>query len=158
MINACNAVLNGMKQCDARRIYGVPKSSLSEKVNGKRPPHTTWANSGNYTKFFTDDEELELIKHIDKMSEAGYGLSGKAFRELAFDFAVYLKKVDMDVLRNTSSKRIMSDGWFSRFKLRHENLKVSIMFTNIGGRIINNYQNTSPYSLQFFINVRITGN
>ena len=139
MIEACNAVHNGMSQQDARRIYGVPRSSLCEKVHGKRAPDTSWANSGNRTKVFTDDEELELIKHIDQMAEAGYGLSGKAFRELAFDYAVHLDKRDK-VHKNTKTKGIMSDGWFRRFKHRHENLKVGIMFTNISGIIINSYR------------------
>lgn len=60
-----------MKVKKAARIYGVPTQTLRDRVLNKIEID---ANMGNAT-LFTEQEEEQLVNHIETLSKLGYGMN-----------------------------------------------------------------------------------
>jgi len=80
--NALNAVNNSsMKIREAARAFGVPKSTLADRVNGKKNKITSQTAFSE----FTENLLVELIGHL---SDIGFGLSKKLFLNLVEEYLI----------------------------------------------------------------------
>ncbi len=93
----------------ASELYGVPKSTLSDKVLGKVPVK---CRSGP-SSYLTFEEEEELTSFILEMAKIGYALTRK--------------EVICIVQRIVDSKDIstnVSNGWWERYVQRHPHIRL----------------------------------
>ena len=80
MDKACEAVQAGkMSIRMAAEQYGVPKSTLHDKVAGKAPMNT---KSGSKT-YLTDEEEASLVEFLIGCASVGYAKSRREVQAIA---------------------------------------------------------------------------
>jgi len=86
-------MLNHMSVQRAATTYGVPVSTLKDRVLGNIPLDNV--QSGR-TQMFSKDQETMLARHLNSMAEVGYGYSRTEAINLASDYAVHLGLRDKD--------------------------------------------------------------
>ena len=83
---------NKMSIYKASREYGIPESTLRDRLKGRVPFYEEKLpviGSGN---FFDEDEENTLAEHFNHMSYLGYGFLKKDMQIIASDYAISLNK------------------------------------------------------------------
>ena len=98
----------------AARLYGVPQTTLRDRVRGRINPSTS--HSGP-PPLFTKAEEKNLVDHIIFLSEIGVGYTRRQVIDLATDYAKHIGKKD----GNTA----LTPRWFYNFMSRWPSLKVT---------------------------------
>jgi hypothetical protein len=104
---------NAMSIRKASALYGVPKTTLIDRLSGK--VHVDCVTTGAPTLFAQEQEAL-LARHIQTMAEVGYGYSRQETINLASDFAVSLGLRD----RNHP----LTDRWLYQFIRRWPELNI----------------------------------
>ena len=105
MFNAYQAVREmNMPVKRAARQYGVPQTTLRDRVAGRIDPETV---SSGPQALFTQEEEALFVNHLKAMAELGYGYSRSEVIDQASNYAVSLGKRDKD--------HPLSDRWFRGF-------------------------------------------
>jgi len=87
----------------AAKCYGVPRSSLQDRILGKVDLDTVKSGPD---PLFSQEQEALLCNHIKTMAEVGYGYSRQETMNLASEFAVQLG------LRQEGT--LLTDKWFLR--------------------------------------------
>jgi hypothetical protein len=105
MIKALTAVENGMKIRHASELYGVPKSTLHDRVTGK-VQHGTRPGPSAY---LTEEEEEELVEFLLRCAEIGY----------PHTISQILGIVQQLVNYKGISKKV-TQGWWQKFAQRHK--------------------------------------
>ena len=111
MVSALEAVKDGMPVKRVATVYGVPRSTLRDRVSGN-VEHGTKPGPSPY---LSNAEETELANVLVDVAKAGYGKSRSEIRRLAENVAC-----DKKVLKH---KKI-SDGWYRRFMARQSQLSL----------------------------------
>ena len=68
---------------EAARVYGVPATTLKERVSG-RVKHGTKSGA---SKYLNDDEEKELADFLKESSEVGFGKTRRDILNIAESYA-----------------------------------------------------------------------
>ena len=95
------------------RRFGIPEGTLRDRVKGKVGPEVT--KSGP-PPLFSLEEESNLVNHLKKMCELGFGYSTAEVLDLATTYAVNINKRD--------EGQTLSTQWFQRFQSRWPELSV----------------------------------
>lgn len=112
MEHAMEAVKSGkMGQNRAARVFGVPISTLKDRISG-RVKHGT--NPGP-SPYLTPKEESELHDFLVKVASIGHG---KTKREVITIVERTLKKKEM------ATDKFNGEGWWLRFMERHDKLSL----------------------------------
>ena len=112
MINAISAVTQeGMSVRRAAETYGVPRSTLGDRISG-RIVHGT---SSGASRFLNDDEEEELVSFILGCASIGYS---KTIKEILV--------VVQRTLESRGAHKVVSYGWWESFRKRHPNLTLRV--------------------------------
>ena len=111
MVAALEEVERGMPVKRAARLFGVPRSTLRDRVAGN-VKHGT--NPGP-KPYLTNTEETELASFLVDVAKAGYGKSRGEIKQIAENVAREKK-----VLKRTK----ISDGWYRRFMERQSDLSL----------------------------------
>lgn len=82
---------------------------------------------------FSANEEVELERYLKRTSDIYFGLSPNAVRKLAYEYAVFLKKV---IPAKWSDRLIAGKDWFTGFLKRHPSLSVCCSQTTTVARAI----------------------
>ena len=107
MDKACEAVQAGKISVRmAAEQYGVPKSTLHDKVAGKVPMK---AKSGK-KKYLTDEEEASLVEFLVGCASVGYAKSRRDVQAIAQQIAN---------AHNPGPEIEITKGWWDRFRQRH---------------------------------------
>lgn len=98
----------GLSVRRAAEAYGVPKSTLQDRVSGR----VQFGVKSGPPKFLTDEEELELVSFLCGCSAVGYAKS---------------KQEVMSLVRSIVQSKgiqgaLVTDGWWRSFKRRHGQL------------------------------------
>ncbi|XP_071123384.1 uncharacterized protein [Mytilus edulis] len=113
--NALQKVIaNEISAYKASVIYGVPITTLIDRVKGRVDPETM--KSGP-PPLFSLEQEAHLVNHIKKMSHLGYGYTRVEVTALASDYAVSIR------LKDKTDKQL-SLQWFRSFMDRWPDLKL----------------------------------
>ena len=109
MQKAIDAVRAGMSLCKAQKEFGIPKQTLSDRINGR------WKSTkpGRTTALF-QEEETALINYIKYMASIAHPLSVAAIKAFAWLIS-----------KRRNSKRFNSvtgpgHTWWAKFKKRHQ--------------------------------------
>ena len=112
MDKACEAVLSHKVSVRlAAEEYGVPRSTLNDKVSGKVPVQ---AKSGRKA-YLTDEEEDRLVEFLVGCASVGYAKSRRdvlAIAQQVFN------------ARNPDSDVELTKGWWDRFRKRHPEISL----------------------------------
>lgn len=114
------AMKNAFQACTERKMpvttaarqYGVPMSTLRDRVLGRVAPGT---HKSGTSCLFTLEEESEFVNHIQEMAELGYVYSRREVVDQATNYAVFLKKRDTNLS--------LSDKWYRGFVKRWPDMK-----------------------------------
>ena len=108
---AYNDIITGKLSMRRAAIeYGIPRSTLSDRVTGKVMGPTV--KSGP-TRYLNDSEELELENFIIKMAKIGYAYSRKEIIQLVQEFIDKKKPHD---------NIVVTSGWWECYRRRHPNI------------------------------------
>lgn len=108
MGRALNAiVVDGLSVRRAALLYGVPKSTLGDRVSGKVLCGATCGRE----KYLSDEEEEELATFIENCASVGYAKTRKQILALV-ERIMYARGIEVHV----------SDGWWVSFLKRHPSL------------------------------------
>ena len=99
----------GMSVYKAARVFGVPESTLRDRHLGLQPVENLPSHGPD--PLFTKEEEKSLIDHMTYMSNIGYGYSRQAFLDMAFEYAVILRK-------KSPNDPAFKGSWYQGFKKR----------------------------------------
>jgi hypothetical protein len=110
----------------AARQYGVPHSTLRDRVKGRIDPETIKPGPD---PLFSQEQEAKLVAHIKTMADLGYGFTITEVVDKATNYAVYLGKRSHD--------KPLSVKWFKGFRQRWPELRV------IKPRALSNYRASS---------------
>lgn len=97
----------------AARQYGVPASTLRDRVKGRIDPETLKPGPA---PLFSQEEEAKFVQHIKNMAELGYGFTISEVVDKATNYAVYLGKRSKD--------KPLSIKWYKGFRDRWPELRV----------------------------------
>ena len=104
----------GMAIRKAAAVYGVPYTTLADRVDGRVNIDTVKSGA---TPLFSLEQEALLARHLDTMAEVGYGYSRQETLNLATEYAVELNVRSRD-------HNPVSDKWLHNFLLRWPQLKL----------------------------------
>lgn len=134
MLNAIQAVADGMKLRRAAATYGVKHTTLFYRIKNKQDREQAQENdqvpidrSDYSSKFstsqvFTKTEEDLLVSYILKSSKINYGLTYMQIRILAYDYA---KRINKSIcVSKWDVNKIAGVDWLQGFKRRHPNLSL----------------------------------
>lgn len=107
--DAVAAVQSGMKLRDAQDEFGIPKSTLNRKINGKQPKV-----QGGQTCLSREEEEV-FVNHLIMLSEWGFPFSKL---DLRLTVKSYLDKSGRNVKRFKDN--IPGEEWARSFMKRHK--------------------------------------
>lgn len=93
----------------AAELYGVPRSTLGDHIRGRVLPG---AKSGP-SKLLSDEEELELLSFLCRLSEIGYPKTRRQVIELVQRIVSSRGHIDR-----------ISNGWWDSFQRRHPELSL----------------------------------
>lgn len=92
MTNAYRAVLEQNVSVKRASItYGVPQTTLRQRVLGRINPDTT---SSGPSPVLSQEEEAIFVEHLKCMAQLGYGYTASELVSMASNYAVYLQKRD----------------------------------------------------------------
>ena len=91
--------------------YDVPKSTLHDRVTGKVLPGAV----GGPPRYFTDEEEEELVRWLEGCTEVGCAKSVREVRGVVG--AIVGKKQNLE-------HATVNHGWWDRFRERHPHLRL----------------------------------
>ena len=111
MVSAMEEAERGMPVKRAARMFGVPRSTLRDRV-AENVKHCT--NPGP-VPYLTNAEEAELAGFLVDVAKAGYGKSRRDIKWIAESVAR-----EKNVLKHTK----ISDGWYRRFMERQSHLSL----------------------------------
>lgn len=94
----------------AAEMYGVPKSTLQDRISGRVP----FGKKSGPTKFLTDEEETELVNFICGCATVGYAKSKQQILSL----------VSNVVKSKGIQESAVTDGWWRSFKGRNAQLTI----------------------------------
>lgn len=106
------------------KAYNMSVMTLKRYVRKKREAIATGSSSPKYelnykhSLLFKENEELDLSKEMAAAGKLEHGLTPKAARLLAFEFAV---KNNINVPENWRKNKIASYDWLNGFMSRHTN-------------------------------------
>ena len=113
MTNANQAVREmQMPVKTAARQYGVPQTTLRDRVHGRIDPEMTTPGP---QALLSQHEEAVFVEHIKSMSQLGYGYSRSEVINQASSYAVFLGKRD--------EEHPLCDRWYRSFMDRWPELK-----------------------------------
>lgn len=110
LVSAVEAVQRGMSIRRACEEYGVPKSTLHDKVSGKSGLN---AKSGSQRRLLSDEEESRLAAFLCGCAAIGYAKSRKDVLAIAQQIVNS---------HHPESQPEVSKGWWDSFKRRHPEL------------------------------------
>ena len=127
---ASKEVLNDKKSFrEVALVYGIGKMTLYRyckelkllhpQESGSSSSHPSAAVHCGYAKprqLFSEAEEAEFVQYLLTASKMFFGLSPKATRKLAFEFALDLGK---DIPEKWKVRQLAGEDWFSGFMRRH---------------------------------------
>ena len=105
LYRAFEAVQNGMSIRRAAEAYGVPRTTLQDRISGRVP----FGTKSGPAKYLSDEEEEELYKFITGCASVGYARSKQEI----------ISMVRNAVAAKGNCDRVVTDGWWSSFKRRH---------------------------------------
>ena len=115
LVSAVKAVQQGeMSIRRASEEYGVPRSTLQDKVSGKSGLS---ARPGSHRRLLSDEEERSLADFICSCASIGYAKSRKEVLAIVQQI-VHLRK------ENANTE--VSKGWWDSFKRRHPELTLRL--------------------------------
>ena len=100
IMKAYHAVQAGMSVNQAAKEFGVARTTLRDRVEGRVKVGHSMKDRGNRNTKFSPEEEVKLSEHLYKVTDAGYYLSQRDLRRFAFDYAVHLKKKNCQIPPN----------------------------------------------------------
>ena len=112
LASALKLVKNGTSVYKSAQLCGVPVQTVRDRVLGKIKLGTVKPGP---KKLFSDQEESDLVQHVQTMSNLGWGYTRADFRKVIGDTAVYLGKKEEGF---SVSKR-----YVDRFLIRFPELK-----------------------------------
>ena len=112
MADAVTAVNGGMSLLKASAEFGVPKSTLSDRVTGCVKPGSVW---GKKTKLSTTDESA-LLMAATTCAKKGIGFSKGTFLRYV---SIFAEERGLNFKRNKPS-----DMWWHSLKARHHNFSL----------------------------------
>ena len=108
---ACDAVrVDGYTYRRAELEYGVPKSTIRDRISGRTLPGAT---SGP-ERYLTEEEEKELTHFIKECAKVGYAKTRKQIIAI----------VDQAVKDKRGPDSSITAGWWYSFKSRHPHLSI----------------------------------
>lgn len=115
--NAMEAVSSGMGTNRAAREYGIPKTTLINRIRNRNS-----TKSGNLGRLacLPHDAELKLVQHIVKLQKYGFSPDRESVRSMAFELA---EKLQIKHPFNKAARKAGYD-WLKLFLSRHPNLSV----------------------------------
>ncbi|XP_045199039.2 uncharacterized protein LOC123553374 [Mercenaria mercenaria] len=117
---------NGTPIKTAARQYGVPHSTLRDRVKGRIDPE---ALKPGPAPLFSQEQEAKFVDHIKTMAQLGYGFTISEVVDKVSNYAVYLGKRPKD--------KPLSIKWFKGFRDRWPEIRV------IKPRALSNYRAAS---------------
>ena len=111
MVAALGAVKGGETILRAARTYGVPRSTLQDRVNGR----VTHGVRPGPKPYLAPAEEKELSLFIVDVAKADYGKTRKEIKAIAENVAK-----EKGIIRSNK----VTDGWFNRFMDRNPKLSL----------------------------------
>ena len=111
MDKAVSAVQQQMSIRAAAEMYGVPKSTLGDRISGRIPPGT---DSGA-SRYLADSEEEKLAEFIVGCALIGYP---KTIRDILV--------IVQSILASRGVNRIITYGWWEAFRRRHPDLTLHV--------------------------------
>ena len=108
--SACDAVAKGMSIRRAEAEYGIPKSTIHDRVIGRVQ---MGAVSGPQ-RYLSDNEEAELVRFLLGCAKVGYAHTRKQIITIVQRYLQDKKGLTVN----------LSNGWWQKFRLRHEELTV----------------------------------
>ena len=113
MVKAYSMVKDeGVPVLKAARTYGVPETTLRDRVMGRVDPETGMGS----VPLFSQLEEVQMVNHVRTMADFGYGYTRQECVDLATDFAVQLGKRESD--------KPLSMKWMKGFLSRWPEIRV----------------------------------
>ena len=97
----------------AAQTFGVPYATLRRRV---KLPVFQHVKHGGYKALFSEEEELEIVRHVGMFAEHGYGYSIAELRELGTDFAIEKGLIERG--------RFLTPSWVARFLKRNPQLRL----------------------------------
>jgi hypothetical protein len=97
----------------AARQFGIPQTTLRDRVLGRIDPETT---SSGPQSLLSQYEEAIFVEHIKGMAQLGYGYSRSELIDQASYYATFLGKRDKE--------HPLSDRWYRSFMARWPELKI----------------------------------
>ena len=109
MVSAVEAVQRGeMSIRRACEEYGVPRSTLQDKVSGKRGLKV---KSGSHRRLLSDEEERRLADFVCGCASIGYAKSRKEVLAIV-----------QQIVNSRRAETEVTKGWWDSFKKRHPEL------------------------------------
>lgn len=123
MIGAMQAVADGLSITAAAREYGVPRTTLQDRVLGK-VPH---GKKPGPKRYLNELEEKKLSEFLVETAAVGYGKSRAEIMAIA-EKTVKKKAEETPTTEDTTKKGLRKDkithGWFDSFMKRHPYLSL----------------------------------
>ena len=101
----------GMPIRKAATLYGVPKSTVSDRITG----HVLHGTKSGPVKYLSEQEEKELVKFLIGCSKIGFAKSRKQVLMLTQSILAHKRGVTMEEVN-------ISYGWWGSFNKRHPQL------------------------------------
>ena len=111
---------DGLSVRGAAKEYGIPTTTLYDRVRGKTNPVADYMGR---QQLFTWVEERRICRHLNQMSDWGYGLTKAEVIDLATDYAEELGK-ERDHTKRLSKK------WHRLFVLRNKDILKVLFLLN----------------------------
>ena len=112
MEKAVSAVLqNQMSVCAAAELYGIPKSTLGDRISERVLPGT----ASGAVRYLADSEEKELAEFIVGCASIGYP---KTIRDIL--------AIVRSILASRGVHRIVTYGWWEAYRRRHPILTLRV--------------------------------
>ncbi|CAI7996987.1 Tigger transposable element-derived protein 6 [Geodia barretti] len=109
MDHALRATSEGMSVREAASQYGVPKSTLHDRVSGRVQPG---AVPGAH-RYLDVEEEEEVVRWLEGCASIGYAKSVREVRSIVGAIVA---------AKNNLENFVVSHGWWDRFRARHPHL------------------------------------
>ena len=109
MENAQQAASQGMSVREAAIQFGVPKSTLHDRISGRVQPGA----AAGAPRYLYKEEEEELVRWIEGCASIGYAKSVREVRSVVGAIVA---------AKNNLEKVVVSHGWWDHFRARHPHL------------------------------------
>ena len=109
MENAQQAASQGMSVREAAIQFGVPKSTLHDRISGRVQPGA----AAGAPRYLYKEEEEELVRWIEGCASIGYAKSVREVRSVVGAIVA---------AKNNLENVVVSHGWWDHFRARHPHL------------------------------------